>query len=80
MPLKIGANFWAEHGERFYENLAFLVKNIESGTFYIRPSDSRGYCQWCDYKTICRKEHKPTQMRSENSVLRKKHADAFTPE
>ncbi len=78
-PLEIGANFWEEHGDRFYENLAFLVKNIESGTFYIRPSDGRGYCQWCDYKTICRKEHKPTQIRSENSVLRKKHAEAFTP-
>lgn len=76
-PLEIGPDFWTKHGERFYENLAFLVKNIETGAFYIRPSDSRGYCSWCDYKSICRKEHKPTQTRSKNSPKLRGHEDAF---
>jgi hypothetical protein len=77
-PLEIGPAFWKEHGERFYENLAFLVKNIESGSYYIRASDTRGYCSWCEYSSICRKEHKPTQIRSESSLMRQKHEKAFT--
>ncbi len=28
---------------------------------------------------VCRKEHKPSQIRAENSPLRKKHEEAFTP-
>ena len=79
-PLEIGPSFWKEHGARFYKNLAFLVKNIKTGTFYIRPSDPRGYCDWCHYAAVCRKEHKPTQIRSENSPQRKKHQEAFTPQ
>jgi hypothetical protein len=75
----LGPDFWKQHGDRFYQNLAFLMKNIETGAFYIRPSGSRGYCEWCDYKSICRREHKPTQIRSQNSPLRKKHEEAFTP-
>ncbi len=78
-PLRIGPDFWKEHGERFYKNLAFLVKDIETGAFYIRPSDNRGYCEWCDYAAVCRKEHKPSQIRAENSLQRKKHEEAFTP-
>ncbi|OGR89067.1 MAG: hypothetical protein A2992_03025 [Elusimicrobia bacterium RIFCSPLOWO2_01_FULL_59_12] len=77
--LKIGPGFWDEHGERFYKNLSFLVKNIESGSFYIRPSDPRSYCSWCSFTALCRKEHKPTQIRADNSPLRKKHEEAFTP-
>jgi ATP-dependent helicase/DNAse subunit B len=78
-PPTLGADFWKEHGEAFYKNLAMLVKNIETGAFFIRPSDSHGHCQWCDYESVCRKEHKPTQYRSENSIVRKNHEVAFTP-
>lgn len=77
-PLRIGPDFWKEHGEQFYRTLAFLVKDIETGAFYIRPSDTRGYCDWCDYKAVCRKEHKPTQIRAKDSPFRKKHEEAFT--
>jgi ATP-dependent helicase/DNAse subunit B len=77
-PFRIGPHFWKDYGDRFYQNLSFLVKNIEYGSFYIRPSDSRGYCEWCQYAAVCRKEHKPTQVRSENSPIRKKHEETFS--
>jgi RecB family exonuclease len=78
-PLQIGPDFWKEHGERFYKNLSFLVKNVNAGSFYIRPSDSRGYCLWCGFAAVCRKEHKPSQLRSANSPIRQEHETAFTP-
>jgi ATP-dependent helicase/DNAse subunit B len=78
-PLRIGPEFWKELGDHFTDNLKFIVQNIELGMFYIRPSDSRGYCLWCGFAALCRKEHKPSQIRSENSPIRKQHETAFTP-
>jgi ATP-dependent helicase/DNAse subunit B len=77
--IEIDSDFWDEHGGHFYENLNFLVKNIEIGTFYIRPSDSHGYCNWCHFSAVCRKTHKPTQIRSESSPLRRAHEECFKP-
>jgi ATP-dependent helicase/DNAse subunit B len=78
-PLVIDSEFWEEYGDRFYKNLSFLVKDIETGFFYIRPSDSYGYCSWCHFQDVCRKSHKPTQRRSENSSQRKAHEECFKP-
>jgi len=75
--LEIDESFWEEYGDHFYKNLNFLVKDIESGTFYIRPSDSHGYCSWCHFASICRKTHKPTQIRSAQSTLGAVHEEHF---
>jgi hypothetical protein len=79
MKHRLDSEFWEEHGDRFYQNLSLLIKNIEAGTFYIRPTDSHGYCKWCQLTAVCRKEHKPTQIRAENSIQRKSHEEAFKP-
>ncbi len=80
MPLEIGPEFWKDYGEPFRKRLGFLVQEIESGSFFIRPSDGYGYCSWCTLAHVCRKEHKPTQIRHGKSPLRKRHEDAFSLE
>lgn len=64
------ANFWIGSGTEFAENLNGLIKLIDNGVFYIRPSEGIGYCDWCEYSEACRKEHKPTAIRSESSPVR----------
>ncbi len=76
-PLEITSTFWTEHGDQFNKNMKFLVKDIDKGTFYIRPSDNRGYCSWCHFAALCRKSHKPTRTRSENSPQHQAHEDCF---
>ncbi len=76
-PLEITSAFWAEHGDRFNKNMKFLVKDIDKGTFYIRPSDARGYCSWCHFDAVCRKAHKPTSSRSASSPQRTDHEECF---
>lgn len=77
-PLEITSIFWSEHGDLFNKNMKFLIKDIDKGYFYIRPSDGRGHCSWCHFATLCRKVHKPTRIRSENSPHRKEHEECFS--
>jgi ATP-dependent helicase/DNAse subunit B len=77
-PIEISSTFWEECGTQFNKNMKFLVKDIEKGYFYIRPSDFRGYCSWCHFEALCRKAHKPTSTRSENSPRRAAHEEVFS--
>ncbi len=68
---RLGGDFWDLCGKDFSENLAGLVSLIKQGNFYIRPSDDLDYCSWCEFSQTCRKEHKPSVARSENSPIRR---------
>ncbi len=67
----ITPDFWESCGASFSDNISGLITLVEKGIFYIRPNgDNQGYCSWCDYSQICRKEHKPSALRSEYSEAR----------
>lgn len=77
-PRRISMTFWKDCGNRFIKNLNYIIEIINKGQFYIRPSDSMGYCSWCQFWQICRKEHKPSQIRSEKSSARRTHDELFS--
>ncbi|MFA5974826.1 MAG: PD-(D/E)XK nuclease family protein [Elusimicrobiota bacterium] len=68
---QITPEFWTSCRKAFSENLAGLLALVEKGIFYIRPSDDQGYCDWCEFSQICRKDHKPSASRSLSSPIRR---------
>ncbi len=79
-PRSISADFWEEYGKKLAEGIKGLVSVVREGRFYIRPGDDFGqiYCDWCDYKTICRKNHQPTRFRSLHDPVRKKNEERLS--
>ncbi len=66
------AKIWSsEVGSRLRETLSTLVEGIQSGRFFILPDS---YCDTCEFRVSCRREHTPTWWRayraSEPKVLR----------
>ena len=51
-------------GDQIAQNIALLLKGIKAGLFFIIPDD-QGYCRYCDFSTICRKNHPPSRWRAE---------------
>lgn len=49
-------------GDRIKETVGLLLKGIREGIFFIYPG---GYCDYCDYASICRKNHFPSHWRAE---------------
>lgn len=59
-------------GEQIKATLLLLLKGLKEGLFFIYPGD---YCNYCDYSTICRKNHFPSQWRAEKDArVRPYHA------
>ena len=66
------ASVWSsEVGTRLHATLNTLVGGIQSGRFFILPDT---YCDTCEFRVTCRREHAPTWWRayraSEPKVLR----------
>jgi len=49
-------------GERIKETILLLLKGIREGVFFIYPGN---HCDYCDYASICRKNHFPSRWRAE---------------
>lgn len=49
-------------GNQINETVALLLEGMKEGLFFILPGS---YCDNCDYKTICRKNHYPSSLRAE---------------
>jgi ATP-dependent helicase/nuclease subunit B len=59
------AAIWSsEVGSRLRETLRTLVEGIQSGRFLIVPD---GYCDRCEFRVSCRREHTPTWWRAYRS-------------
>lgn len=66
------AAIWSsEVGSRLRETLSTLVEGIQAGRFFILPDS---YCDTCEFRVGCRREHTPTWWRAyrapESKVLR----------
>ncbi len=65
----LGGEFWNLPIKRqFTETLGFLIEGIVQGFFFILPN--KEYCSYCDYSSICRRNHLPSRWRVEQD----KHA------
>jgi ATP-dependent helicase/nuclease subunit B len=53
---------WTSHtGSLIRNTIRTLVDGIRSGRFFILPD---GYCDSCDFRVVCRREHAPTWWRA----------------
>ncbi|NJL15977.1 MAG: PD-(D/E)XK nuclease family protein [Nitrospira sp.] len=61
----------SETGRRIQGTIKALMDGIRAGRFFILPD---GYCDQCEFRVICRREHAPTWWRAyraaEPKVLR----------
>lgn len=53
-----------EAGRRLSQSLAWWVEGIEAGRFHIQPDT---YCEQCEFRVICRREHQPSWWRAHRS-------------
>ena len=49
----------------FLETVSVLTGLAETGRFPIRPGD---HCDWCDYRSACRRGHPPTDFREDHAA------------
>ncbi len=49
-------------GEGITATVTLLLRGIKAGLFFILPG---GYCDYCDYSAVCRKNHFPSRWRAE---------------
>ena len=73
---------WAsETGSLIQQTIRTLVSGIRAGRFFILPD---GYCDGCEFRVVCRREHAPTWWRSyraaEPKVLRQLRARRLADE
>ena len=56
------ASAWhSKAGQQFRTTLAILLDGIHQGRFFVLPN---GYCDRCEFRVACRREHLPTWWRS----------------
>jgi ATP-dependent helicase/nuclease subunit B len=56
---------WRRDRKAFFERVALELEEIAQGRYPIRPEDGEfGYCRWCDFSAMCRKNHAPTRRRA----------------
>lgn len=60
------------HKERLQETLAFLLRGIHEGRFFIVPDD---HCRNCEVAAACRRNHRPSLWRAENDPAVKSHRE-----
>ncbi len=58
--------------ERLQETLAFLLRGIHEGRFFIFPDD---HCRNCEVRAACRRNHRPSLWRAENDSAVKSHSE-----
>ncbi len=62
-------DFWATAAADLQETLRRFADGIRAGHFFIRPAEgAHGHCSWCEFATMCRKEHIPTARRAEEDA------------
>jgi ATP-dependent helicase/nuclease subunit B len=60
------ASAWSsESGALLRKTLGLLVDGIQNGRFFILPDS---YCQTCEYRIACRREHTPTWWRAYRAI------------
>ncbi len=60
---ELSGEMWEER-PLFEAHLKRYLERISRGEFIIRPGR---YCGYCDFKTLCRKSHRPTVLRAEEA-------------
>jgi ATP-dependent helicase/nuclease subunit B len=57
---------WAsDTGTLIQSTIRTLVDGIRAGRFFILPD---GYCDGCDFRVVCRREHAPTWWRTHRAT------------
>lgn len=51
----------SDNGSRLLDTINTLVEGIRAGRFFILPD---GYCETCDFRVSCRRDHTPTWWRA----------------
>jgi len=65
------ADGWeGESGQSLKASVASLVEGIRQGLFFIQPG---AYCEYCEVREICRKNHRPTAWRAEKDPRTEAH-------
>ena len=54
-----------ERKPEFLEHLKGYLERIAAGEFLIRPGK---HCDYCDFRSVCRKGHFPTRVRAEEAM------------
>jgi len=55
----------SDTGARIQNTIRTLVDGIRTGRFFILPD---GYCDGCDFRVVCRREHAPTWWRAHRAT------------
>jgi ATP-dependent helicase/DNAse subunit B len=56
---------WAAERKAFFELVAGQLEDIAGGRFTIKPDDGDfGYCRFCEFSAMCRKNHGPSRSRA----------------
>lgn len=71
-----GAELWdTDMGARLRNTLGRLITGIREGLFFIMPDS---YCETCEYRVACRREHLPTWWRTSRAAPSKELASLRT--
>jgi ATP-dependent helicase/nuclease subunit B len=60
---ELRSDMWQRRAE-FEAHLRGYLERIAAGRFLIRPG---GHCDFCDFRSVCRKSHRPTWVRAEEA-------------
>ncbi len=58
------ATWSSEIGSLIHQTISLLVNGIHQGRYFIEPDS---YCDTCEFRVVCRREHQPTWWRSYRS-------------
>lgn len=58
------ATLSGEPGRQIQHTLRLLITGLQTGRFFILPDT---YCEYCEFRVICRREHQPSWWRSYRS-------------
>ncbi|MBI3605606.1 MAG: exodeoxyribonuclease V subunit gamma [Nitrospirae bacterium] len=71
VPVHFPENGWeGESGKRVASTIVFLLEGIQGGRFFINPGEACGYCE---YRSICREDHRPSLLRLEGNPRVERH-------
>ena len=66
----LAEDLFGKLGEEIQKTVAYLVKGIHSGRFFMQRG---AHCQYCEVAEICRKNHPPSLWRAENDPIAAAH-------
>ncbi len=71
VPVHFPENGWEEEsGEGLASTIVFLLEGIQGGRFFINPGEA---CDYCEYRSICREDHRPSLWRLEGNPRVQRH-------